>query len=197
VKLSISDPTGDSAIFEYIDGKLVIHHSKQYQVLTNSPTFEKQLALNSYWEQIGGLTFLPGTNRAADRFARVSFLIKSVPKTTAKNYIKAIPEKKFEYQAIASTLSVVRSVSVPLGISTPGQPNIASTIWRTVSDQKNKVYYFDSATTPNTFWVDFKDLNFSKGAPTKKLTLEGGKVYSGNTAHLFKESKPFEFLKAE
>jgi penicillin V acylase-like amidase (Ntn superfamily) len=44
-------------------------------------------------------------------------------------------------------------VSVPLGISTPDQPNISSTIWRTVSDQKNLIYYFDSATRPNTFWV--------------------------------------------
>jgi choloylglycine hydrolase len=48
--LSISDATGDSAIFEYIHGKLVIHHSKRYQVMTNSPMFADQLALNAYWE---------------------------------------------------------------------------------------------------------------------------------------------------
>jgi hypothetical protein len=51
--LAISDPTGDSAIFEYVKGKLVIHHGKQYQVMTNSPTYDQQLALNTYWEQIG------------------------------------------------------------------------------------------------------------------------------------------------
>ena len=28
--LSLSDASGDSAIFEYVDGKLVIHHGKQY-----------------------------------------------------------------------------------------------------------------------------------------------------------------------
>src|SRR5690606_29501605 len=70
--LSISDAQGDNAIFEYVEGKLVIHHSKQYQVMTNSPIFEKQLALNEYWKEIGGTTMLPGTNRAADRFARAS-----------------------------------------------------------------------------------------------------------------------------
>ncbi|MDP1881122.1 MAG: linear amide C-N hydrolase, partial [Parachlamydiaceae bacterium] len=37
--LAISDINGDSAIFEYINGKLVIHHGKQYQVMTNSPIF--------------------------------------------------------------------------------------------------------------------------------------------------------------
>lgn len=45
--LSLSDATGDSAIFEYLGGKLVIHHGKQYQVMTNSPSFDQQLALNN------------------------------------------------------------------------------------------------------------------------------------------------------
>src|SRR5690606_21881909 len=60
--LSLSDAKGDSAVIEYIDGKQVIHHSRDYQVMTNSPTFEKQLALNEYWKQIGGTVMLPGTN---------------------------------------------------------------------------------------------------------------------------------------
>ena len=68
--LSISDATGDNAIFEYIDGKLNIHHNRSYQVMTNSPVFDQQLALDDYWKTIGGTTFLPGTNRAADRFVR-------------------------------------------------------------------------------------------------------------------------------
>jgi len=37
IHLSISDATGDSAIFEHLGGKLVIHHGRQYQVMTNSP----------------------------------------------------------------------------------------------------------------------------------------------------------------
>ena len=64
VHLSISDASGDSAIFEYLDGKLVIHHGKQYQVMTNSPTYDQQLGLAKYWESIGGATMLPGTKRA-------------------------------------------------------------------------------------------------------------------------------------
>lgn len=194
--LSISDASGDSAIFEYIDGKLVIHHGRQYRVMTNSPKFESQLALNTYWEGIGGLTFLPGTNRAADRFARASFLIQSVPTVTDKNYISAVPNQAYANQAIASTMGVMRSVSVPLGITTPNQPNIASTLWRTVSDQKNKIYYFDSATTPNTFWVDLNEIDFSVNAPTKKLDVAVGKIYAGNVSKLFETAKPFVFLSA-
>ena len=73
----------------------------------------------------------------------------------------------------------MRNVSIPLGISIPEQPNIASTRWRTVADQKNKVYYFESTLSPDIFWINFKDLNFKTGAPVKKLTLTGREIYAG------------------
>lgn len=182
--LSISDSSGDSAIIEYIDGKQVIHHSKNYQVMTNSPTFEKQLALDSYWKEIGGTVMLPGTNRSADRFARASF------------YIKAIPKEKDPVVTLASVFGVIRNVSVPYGISTPGQPNISSTRWRTVSDHSRLLYFFESALTPNTFWVDLKEVEFSK-EKGKVMKLELGKdqrnIYSGNSTKSFKETAPFAF----
>jgi choloylglycine hydrolase len=195
--LSLSDPTGDSAVLEYIRGKLNIHHGKQFQVMTNSPAFDKQLALNSYWEDIGGLKFLPGTNRAADRFARASFFVGAIPKEAAPAFITAVPQHEFVNQAIASVMGIIRSVSVPLGITTPGEPNIASTLWRTVADQKNRVYFFDSATSPNTFWVPLADLDFKEGAAVKKLTASGGKVYSGNASASFETAQPFTFLPAD
>jgi choloylglycine hydrolase len=192
--LSLSDATGDSAILEYIGGKLVIHHGKQYVVMTNSPTYDQQLALNAYWEGIGGLVFLPGTNRAADRFARASFLLGAIPRSVDKSYIAAVPDQKFEFQALASVLGVVRSVGVPLGITTPGQPNIASTSWRTVADQNRLVYAYDSATTPNVFWVRMGELDLREGAPVKKLTVAGGTVHSGNVSDRFTPAKMFTFL---
>jgi choloylglycine hydrolase len=185
VHLSMSDPTGNSAILEYIEGKLTIHHGRQYQVMTNSPNYDQQLALNAYWQQIGGLTMLPGTNRSADRFVRASFYLNAIPKT-ANNA-----------EAIASAFSVIRNVSVPLGIKTPGQPNIASTLWRTVSDHKNKRYYFDSARSPNVFWVDLADLDLTAGKPAQRLTLTEGTFYSGNASGQFKPAEPFKFLAAE
>lgn len=180
--LALSDPSGDSAIFEYVGGKLVIHHGRQYQVMTNSPIFSKQLTLDSYWQQIGPTAFLPGTSRASDRFVRASFFINAIPKT-------AEPEK-----AVAEVFSVIRSVSVPLGLTTPNEPDIASTIWRTLYDQKDKVMYFDSATSPTVFWVPLSELDLKEGAPVKKLTLTGGKTYSGSAAAQFAPAQPFPFL---
>jgi choloylglycine hydrolase len=183
--LSLSDATGDSAIFEYVKGKQVIHHGRQYQVMTNSPIFEKQLALDEYWREIGGTVMLPGTNRASDRFARASF------------YVNAIPKNQDADTTVASVFSVVRNVSVPFGITTPGQPNISSTRWRTVSDQKRLIYYFESALTPNTFWVNFKDIDFSHETGTvRKLDLgpHQRNVFAGNVAKDFQATKPFIFL---
>ena len=194
--LAISVSRGDSAIFEYIKGKLTIHHGMQYRVMTNSPIYDEQLALNEYWKGIGGLVFLPGTNRAADRFARASFLIDAIPKKLDPNYIKGVPLQSYAYQAVAGVLSVMRAVSVPLGITTPDQPNISSTIWRTVSDQKNLVYYFDSATRPNTFWISLAKLNLKPGSPVRKLTIQDGEVFSGEVANQFAEAQAFKFLAA-
>lgn len=194
--LSLSDATGDSAIFEYIDGRLVIHHGRAFTVMTNSPSYDQQLALNSYWKQIGGATFLPGTSRAADRFARASFLVESIPAQVAPAYIGGVPGKSYPMQALASVLGVMRSVSVPLGITTPGQPNIASTIWRTVADHRNLVYAFDSATRPDVFWVLLRALDLKPGAPVRKLPLAGGEMYSGEVSDSFVPATPFAFLAA-
>jgi penicillin V acylase-like amidase (Ntn superfamily) len=79
-------------------------------------------------------------------------------------------------------------------MTTPGQPNIASTVWRTLYDQKDKVFYFDSATSPTVFCVPLADIDFKEGAAVKKLDLDGGKTYSGNASAHFKVAKPFVFL---
>ncbi len=182
--LSMSDATGDSAIVEYIGGKQVIHHGRQYQVMTNSPTYDEQLALNEYWKSIGGTVMLPGTNRAADRFARASF------------YINAIPKAEDPDEALAAVFSVIRNASVPLGISTPDQPNISSTRWRTVADHKRKLYVFESTVTPNTFWVDLNKLDLTaETGKVKKLDLGPNQrhVFAGEVSGAFREAEPFRF----
>ena len=180
--LSISDADGDNAIFEYIDGKLVIHHDPSYTVMTNSPVFDQQLALNNYWQGIPGTIMLPGTNRAADRFVRASY------------YIDAIPQTEDTRIAVASVFSVIRNCSVPFGISSDTEPNISSTRWRSVADQKNKVYYFETVLTPNTFWVDLTKFDLQEGAKTMLLDLSDHTTYNGLSNAHFKEAAPFKFM---
>jgi penicillin V acylase-like amidase (Ntn superfamily) len=70
-------------------------------------------------------------------------------------------------------------------------------LWRTAWNQKDMVFWFDSATSPNAFWVPFSDLDFKEAAPVKKLTMAGGKVYAGNAASKFEPAQPFVFMSAE
>jgi penicillin V acylase-like amidase (Ntn superfamily) len=59
------------------------------------------------------------------------------------------------------------------------------------------MYFFESALTPNTFWVNLKEIDFSmETGKVKKLDLgkDQRNVYSGNTVKDFKVSEPFQFL---
>ena len=199
--LAISDASGDSAVVEFIKGEMVISHSKKYKVLTNSPTFEKQLAINSYWKEVGGNAMLPGTHRPADRFVRSTFYTDH-PVTGKQSQLYANDEK----MTVAKAFSIIREASVPLGVSIPlvTLPNginkpfrilpASSTIWRTIADQKALKYYFDGAVSPSTFWVDINKLDLSKGADVKKLDLSDYPNYAGEVSEKFVTSKPFEFL---
>ena len=180
--ISIADASGDSAILEYIKGKLVIHHSRDYTVMTNSPPFDQQLAIETYWKDVGGLKFLPGTHRASDRFARVKWNLEATPKAGDSAL------------ATATVFSVIRNISVPLGISDPEKPNIASTLWRTVADTKERRYYFESAFSPNVFWVDLAELNLEFGAKPRKLDLSGNPILAGEVSGKFVATEPFKFL---
>lgn len=185
--LSLSDATGDSAILEWIDGKLVIHHDRKYRVMTNEPAYDEQLAITEYWRGVDPRTFLPGTNRASDRFVRASY------------YADAVVQSDDPRIAAAAAFSVIRNVSVPYGISLPDAPNLSTTRWRIVADHKNKLFYGESATSPNVFWVDLKKLNFAPGADTMFLDLgvDMNRVVAGEVSGQFKPAKAFAFMAAE
>lgn len=63
-----------------------------------------------------------------------------------------------------------------------------------MADQKNLVYYFETALTPNTFWVDLKLLNFQEGSDVIKLDLTQNKTYSGESSAQFVSRDPFRFM---
>ncbi|MBP1806203.1 linear amide C-N hydrolase [Rubellimicrobium aerolatum] len=187
VHLSLSDATGDSAILEWIDGELAIHHSREFRVMTNEPRYEEQLAVRAYWDRVNPRDFLPGTSRATDRFVRASF------------YIDAVEQSSDPRVAAAATMSVIRNASTPWGISVPGQPNLATTRWRVVADQTDRLFYAESALSPNVFWVDLKRLDFSEGSGARKLDLgvDMARILSGEASGEFALAEPFPFEPAD
>jgi choloylglycine hydrolase len=180
--LALADASGDSAIFEYVAGKLVIHHDRKYTVVTNSPTFDQQLAINAYWKGVNGLSFLPGTIGSADRFVRMSWSLNAAPRVSDPRL------------AVATAFSLIRSISVPLGLADPVKPNIAATIWRTVSDTSARRYFFESSYNPSIFWVDLNKLKLEPGSPPAKLDLSGRPLLDGEVSDKFVPTEPYTFL---
>ena len=178
--MAISDNTGYSAIIEYIDGKLQLSEGYDCDVLTNAPPYKEQVAINSYWESVGGMNMLPGTNRSTDRFARASF------------YIKAVPKNSTHAMALAGVFGVIDNCSVPVGISVPENPEMSSTRWRAVSDQRDLVYYFKPTIDPSVMWVDLHDYNLAPGSPIMKLDMMNDQVYGGNVKNDMKISEGFK-----
>ncbi|WP_305094576.1 linear amide C-N hydrolase [Prescottella sp. R16] len=186
VHLALDDATGDSAIVEYLDGKVTVWHDRRYRVMTNSPTYDKQLELLSRIDGFGGSEPLPGTTLASDRFARAAY------------YADRLPEPGSAVEAIAGMFSVVRNAAQPFRVPDPGKPYASQTLWQTVADLTGRRYVFASTTRPNVLWVELTGLDFREGAPARTLDLlgdtglEGG--LGGNVTSRFVETEPLRFL---
>lgn len=159
IHLALDDASGDSCIIEYLDGHPKVYHSKEYRVMTNSPTYDQQLELVKTITGLGGDKPLPGSTLASDRFARASY------------YVSRLEQPKSELQAVAAMFSVIRNAAQPFREPDPGKPDASQTLWQTVSDLTNLRYVFESTTRPNIVWVELADLDFSEGSPELRLNL--------------------------
>jgi choloylglycine hydrolase len=182
VHLSVTDASGDSAIIEYLDGKPVIHHGRQYQVMTNSPTYDEQLKLNAKWDDVDKTKELPGSIQSQDRFVRASY------------YLSKLPQTSDERQAVAGVFSVMRNVSVPWGVGDPEHPNLSPTYWRSVADSTNKIYYFESALSPNIVWLNLNDINLGPGSGIRAVKVEENYSIIGNIDNALAPAAPINYL---
>jgi choloylglycine hydrolase len=158
VHLALEDASGDSAIVEFIDGKPVTHHGRDYRVMTNDPTYDQQLAL------LAGQDFskpasdmpLPGNVKPVDRFQRASY------------YLALLPKPASEREAAAGILAIARNVSVPFGAPYQGF-GIYNTEYRTAADLTARRYFFELANAPSLLWVDLAAMNLDEGQPVRTL----------------------------
>jgi len=185
IHMAVEDASGDSAVIEILDGEPVIHHGKQYKVMTNSPTYDEQLALLKEYEGLGGSKPVPGGSQSDERFVRGAY------------YAQMLPEQPASYQAaVSGVLSIMRNMSTPFGVDDPDKPNISATRWRTIADLTNKRYYFEFADMPNVVWVDMDKLNLDEGASAQKFNLATHSDASGQIADKFQPTEPPAFIEA-
>ena len=179
--LSLADSTGDSAIFEILDGKTVIHHGSQFTVVTNSPPYDDQLVLLRQYKGLGGDKPLPGSSEAEDRFVRAAF------------YLTKLPAEPQTYEAaVAGVLSVMRNAATPLGANDPVRPNISMTLWTSIADCTNGIYFFASTTSPNVVWFKLSELNLSGTTEAVFDSIDSLDV-SGDVSSQLKADKPLRF----
>jgi choloylglycine hydrolase len=181
VHLAIEDASGDSAIIEFIKGRQVVHHGRQYKLMTNDPSYDEQLELlkqHDFSKPSSDLP-LPGNVKATDRFQRAAY------------FSAMLPEPKNEREAVASVLAVARNVSVPFGAPYKGF-GIYNTEYRTAINLSSGRYFFELTTSPNVLWADLAKFDLKEGSQVMILNPDDLGL-SGDVTSRFQKVERFAF----
>ena len=188
--LMVTDRTGTNAVIEWVDGKLNIHKQKGKMVMTNDPSYDKMLAIRDYYREVGIENSMPGSALSQARFVYIDGWLNQMTDAAAEDYISGIAGQDIHAQKLAGVLSIIRGVSTPVGIvpsSDMSHPNNDSTIWRTMADLKNNIFYYDSALVNTFIWVDVNKVDFTK---EQYLPISEGQVLHGDMTDKLIAKKP-------
>ena len=175
----VTDATGKSIIFEFDNGKLNIFNPGDIRAMTNDPQWEAMSAILAYWDKVGGQHMMPGTVSSADRCVRANYFAHHVNPVVEADLGAAI------------TRSILVNSSVPYTYNIEGEPNLSSTQWRSYSNLRDKLYYFDIVTNPGYYYVDLKKCNLTPKGKILKLDTEKTDNLVGDVTDRFKESEGF------
>lgn len=175
----VIDTEGNCAVFEYIDGKLNIHDNP-LGVLTNSPDFGwHMINLRNYVNlsannvpdlkldgdelapigQGSGMLGLPGDATPPSRFIRAVALTQSAVKSENVQ------------EATKTAFHIVNNFDIPKGFARQelnGQTFYDYTSWLTISDLKQKIYYYRGYDNFKFYGVLLEKLDFS-GSEIRRL----------------------------
>lgn len=183
--LTIQDATGDSAVFEYVNGKLEVYHDRKYVIVTNEPAYDEQLKNIRQYEGFGGQKPLPGSTEAAARFVRGAY------------YVHNLPKAESEREAIAGILSVMRNMAQPFTRATSERPNVSATVYTAVFDLTRRAVYFETTKSPYPVWLFMKDFDTAEGRPAMKLADVSTVDRIGDVGKSFVEATPFRYAPGE
>ncbi|WP_145308974.1 linear amide C-N hydrolase [Gimesia fumaroli] len=178
-----SDASGKSVVLEYVDGKLNIHQNP-LGVFTNSPTFDwhmtnlgnyVNLLTNNISEikvqgqtikglgQGSGMLGLPGDFTPPSRFVRaVAFSASVFPVDTAR-------------EGVLQVFHVLNQFDIPKGAARGdenGKTTADYTEWTSVSDLKNRRYYFRTYDDSTIRMVNLNSLNLD-GNQIQTISIQG------------------------
>ncbi|KLU06376.1 Choloylglycine hydrolase [Rhodopirellula islandica] len=169
--LVATDSSGESMVFEYVDGKLNVH-ANPLGVVTNSPPFDWHMTnlrnyINLTPQNSGGLDLagnkiealgqgsgmlgLPGDFTPPSRFVRaVAYTQSALPVETAE-------------QGVLQAFHLLNQFDIPKGAATStenGKEVADYTLWTNVVDLKNLRHYFRTYENSQIRMVDLQQLDF-------------------------------------
>jgi len=176
----ITDSSGASAILEFDNGNIRIYEGDDLIAMTNDPQWPQMKAIIDYWRAVGGVNMLPGTVRSSDRCVRADFFVRNVESVADADLGASI------------ALSVMRNVSVPYLYTVNGEPNVSSTQWVSLSNLRDRRYYFIPVINAGIWYVNLDKCSLSPGAPVMKLTVADCSDNVGEINRKLKKAEPFK-----
>jgi len=173
----VTDKSGHSIVIEFTDGKMKIHQNP-LGVITNAPNFDWHIInLNNYLglsqeahtpKKLSGVNFkplgagsgmigLPGDVTPPSRFIRaVAFSQTARPTDTSD-------ESVYELFRILDAFNLGLGSAEGSEHSKEAQKGLrSSTLWTTVFDTKNRVFYYHTQHNRRVREIDFNSIDFSK-----------------------------------
>ncbi|PSV02119.1 choloylglycine hydrolase [Photobacterium leiognathi subsp. mandapamensis] len=188
---AVTDANGDSIVIEYSKDGLKIHDNK-LGVVTNTPAYDwhethlrnfiglspvnaktveingKKLSPLSYGT---GMVGLPGDYTSPSRFVRAATFVNS-----------SLPSKNAD-EAVFRAFHILNAFDIPKGFIVENTKDGALhdyTVWTSVSDTKNKDYYFKTYLTPQKMKLNIDDALKGLKAP-KIIKMESTHSYKDIT----------------
>lgn len=175
----VTDASGRSMIFEFDHGDVKFYDPGDIRAMTNDPAWPSMTAIINYWEKIGGRNMLPGTVSSPDRAVRANYFA---------HHVEKVPDAQL---GASITRSILVNSCVPYTYNIEGEPNLSSTQWRSYSNLRDKLYYFDIVTNPGYYYVDLKKCDLTPKGKILKLDTSKTSDLVGDITARLEKSKGF------
>lgn len=161
----VNDAEGQSAVLEYLDGKLIVHTQDNLTppVVTNTD-YDSAVSLLSEYHDFGGTKALPGGYDSNSRFVRAAHYLKRLPGFVAKE------------EHIAYAFNGLSDVAQAPGSALPTQLSM-------VFDIATKTIYFRSINEASVRVIPLDSINFDE--LNQPLALNTYQHFSGDVVAKF------------
>ncbi|MFM7313241.1 MAG: linear amide C-N hydrolase [Cyanobium sp.] len=150
--LSLADPSGASAVVEFINGEMKVKRGTDSRVMTNEPGLNWQLANLRRYRPFGGSLPLPGDIDPPSRFVRAS------------TYLSTLPKAATAAEAEAHVFGVMKNVAVPAGAldySSGDSEDTWVTLWTTIANLSQGTYGIQLSSDPDPLWISLGQLRWN------------------------------------